>query len=275
LPVMGVSQGKPIEGSMFSWLQREKVMFDNMGELAGAVDDDMQTPRNCCLDPQYPGKFYAQDEPDTRKACYIAARARVTCDLKQFSYALFPNDHTAGGSAGLATVETYVAIGDEGTGQLVEALSKSPLWPETLVVITMDDPQNGGDHVDAHRTPLLFAGPWVKRGYVSKGHYDISSVHKLFAHIYGIAYPNEIVARAALPLDAFTSTPDYTPFAHRQRSIQLACNSRNTPEATEAAMSHWDFSEPDQAPGISKQIWSLFHHGAPPPEGYGDDDDDD
>jgi hypothetical protein len=38
-------------------------------------------------------------------------------------------------------------------------------------------------------------------------------------------------------------------------------------------MSGWDFSQPDQAPGIGKQIWELMHDGAPAPF-EGDDDDD-
>lgn len=275
LPVMGVSIGKPVEGSLFNWFQREKVLFDNMGELPGAADDDKKLPKNCCLDSLYPGKFYAMDEPDGRKACYIAARARVTCDLKPFTYAVMPNDHTSGGSPGSPTVESYIAVGDEGTGMLIEALSHTPDWANTLVVVTMDDPQDGGDHVDAHRTPLMFAGPWVKHGYVSKGHYDTSSIHKLFAHIYGIPYSNEIVARASLPLDAFTSTPDYTPYDHIKRSVKLACNAKEGAAATAAKMSNWDFSQPDQAPGLSAQIWQLLHEGAPPPAGYGEADDDD
>lgn len=256
----------PVEGSLFRWLTNEKVAFDDMGEVVGQVAP---------TDSRYPGTVYAMDESDPRKACYIAARARITCDLKTFTYAVMPNDHTAGGAATRPTVETYIAVGDEGTGMLLAGLSRSPDWPETLVVITMDDPQDGGDHVDAHRTPLLFAGPWVKRGYVSKGHYDTSSLHKLFAHILGISYPNEIVARAALPLDAFTSTPDYTPFEHLKRTVKLACNGTGTAASTAAAMSKWDFSQPDQAPGIGRQVWEILHNGAVAPEGYGDGDDDD
>ncbi len=265
LPSIGGSSGIPIEGGVFHWMRREKVPFDNMGELIGNIE----------LDTKYPGLAIAQDLPDTEKACYIAARARVLCDLKKFTYALFPNDHTAGGSPGRPTVQTYIAVGDEGTGQLVEALSQSPYWKSTLVIVTEDDPQDGGDHVDAHRTPLYFAGPWVKRGYVSKGHYDMPSVHKLLAHIYGIPYLNEAVARAALPLDAFSSTPDYKPFAHAKRSQPLACNGMTGTAATEAMMSNWDFSEPDNQPGLSKQVWQMMHDGQAPPAGYGDDDDDD
>jgi len=268
-PSMGIAQGKPVEGSLFDWFAREKVDYDNMGELVGS--SNLVSPPS---DPLYPGKFYAMGLPDTVKACYIAARSRVLCNLKPFTYAVMPNDHTAGGSANAPTVESYIAVGDEGTGQLVEALSKGPDWQHTLVVITMDDPQDGGDHVDAHRTPLLFAGPWVKRGYVSKGHYDTSSLHKLFAHIFGVKYPNEIVARASLPLDAFTSTPDYTPFDHAKRTVKLSCNPAGTKLSTEAAMSNWNFAEPDQAPGIARHVWEALHNGEAPPEGYGDDDDD-
>jgi len=270
LPTMGISQGKPVEGSLFDWFVRENVDYDNMGELTGA--SDLKKPPS---DPRYPGVFYAMGLPDSVKACYIAARSNVLCDLKPFTYAVMPNDHTSGGSAGQPTVESYIAVGDEGTGMLVEALSKSRDWAQTLVVITMDDPQDGGDHVDAHRTPLMFAGPWVKRGYVSKGHYDTTSLHKLFAHIFGIKYPNEIVARAALPLDAFTSTPDYTAFDHAKRTVKLGCNAKGTPASTTAAMSKWDFSIPDQAPGIGRQVWEILHNGAPAPAGYGDGDDDD
>lgn len=267
LPTMGIAPAaKPVEGSVFSWLLREKVSFENMGETPGI--------ENVGNDRRYPGVFYSMDESDARKACYITARSRITCDLKSFTYAVMPNDHTAGGSADLPTVETYIAVGDDGTGLLLEGLSHSPDWAETLVIVTMDDPQDGGDHVDAHRTPLLFAGPWVKRGYVSKGHYDTSSLHKLFAHIYGLPYPSEIVARASLPLDAFTSTPDYTPYDRAKRSVKLACNAKGTAASTAAAMSPWDFSEPDQAPGIGRQVWEILHQGKAAPAGYGDDDDD-
>jgi hypothetical protein len=265
--------GYAAEGSTFAWLQRERVPFDDMGELVGSVSDDGHSPKNCCLDSRYPGQFYAMDKPDTEKSCYVTARARATCDLKAFSYLVQPNDHTAGGSAGAPTPETYIAVGDEGLGLLLEGLSHSPIWPETLVIVTEDDPQDGGDHVDAHRTPLAMASPWIKRGYVSKGHYDISSIHKLLAHVFGIPYPNELVARAALPLDAFTSTPDYGTYARVPRSVTLACNASGGTHAVTAAMSNWDLKQPDHAPGLSKQLWEMLHGGQGAPTGYADDDD--
>jgi hypothetical protein len=273
IPTAGITPvGSPIEGSIFSWLQREGVLFDDMGEPVGSAGDDGKSPKNWGLDGAYPGVFYAMDRPDSQKSCYIVARARASCDLRPFTYAIQPNDHTNGSSAGSPTPETYIAMGDEGTGILIDGLSKSPAWADTLVIVTMDDPQDGGDHIDAHRTPLWMASPWIKRGYVSKGHYDTSSIHKLIANIFGKPYLNEEVARASLPLDAFTSTPDYTPFEHLPRTTPLACNPGGTKAATEAAMSGWDTSQPDQAPGIGRQIWEHFHpDGTPAPAGLDDD----
>ncbi len=267
------STTRTVEGGLFHWLQRERVLFDDMGEAVGTVADDGHAPKNCCEDPQFPGGFViSQDIPDSPKNCYIVARARATCDLKPVTYVLNPNDHTSGLAAGRPTPETYIAIGDEGLGILVDGLSRSPIWQDTLVIVTEDDPQDGGDHIDLHRTPLYMAGPWVKRGYVSKGHYDVSSIHKLIAHIFGIAYPNDAVAHAAIPFDAFTSTPDYSPYAMLPRTTPLACNPSGTSGAATAAMAGWDFSEPDNQPGLSRQLWMHFHGGAEPSFRPADDD---
>jgi hypothetical protein len=164
-----------------------------------------------------------------------------------------PNDHTHGLSPTTPTPETFCAVNDEATGTVLDALSHSPDWPSTLVLITEDDPQDGGEHVDHHRTPLVVVSPWVRRGYVSKTHIDVASVHKLVAHVFGIPYPSVSVANAALPLDLFTSTPDYTPFVMKSRTWPLACGTKTT-DAEQRLTNSWDFEEVDEQPGLSSQI---------------------
>jgi hypothetical protein len=95
--------------------------------------------------------------------------------------------------------------------------------------------------------------PWIKRGYVSHQHLDIASLHKLFAHLFGKPYPNYQVANAALPLDMFTSTPDYTPYTYTPRQWPLTCGGKST-RAERRLTSSWDFSEPDSQPGLSAQV---------------------
>jgi YVTN family beta-propeller protein len=267
VPTQGLTAStSPYEGSLFSWLDKNAIDYDDMGELVGNLTGG--------TDPNYPGLVYAMSKPDTEKTCYASARARASCDLKSFTYMVTPNDHTAGGSAGQPSPQTYIAEGDEGTGILIDGLSHSPFWASTLVIVTEDDPQDGGDHIDAHRTPLYMASPWIKRGYVSKTHIDVSSVHKILAHVFGKPYPNEAVARAVIPFDAFSATPDYSSWDHIPRKQPLACNPRTGAFATAAAMSGWDLSQPDHAPGLSRQVWEMVH-GTPAPAGYGDGDGDD
>jgi DNA-binding beta-propeller fold protein YncE len=239
---------QPLEGSVFTWLKNAGISVQNGGELIGGLG---------FRDLQWPGGTTESVIPDTHAACYIAARARVLCDPPRFTYSWLGNDHAFGYAAGKPNPALMVAVNDEATGMYIDGISKSPFWQDSLVIVVEDDPQDGGDHVDQHRTIALFASPWVKRKYVSKAHYDMASVHKLLAHIYGLPYRNEVIANAPLPLDLFTSTPDYSSFDYiPRRHADLSCNKAGTSGAN--AAERWDFSEPDDQPGLSQQNWEYF-----------------
>jgi DNA-binding beta-propeller fold protein YncE len=233
--------GSPKEGSLFLWLERNKIPYDDMGEIVGTGDQG--------FDVKYPGIVYSLVVPDTDKACYIGARARATCDLKSLSYVVLPNDHTKGSAPGVPTPELYIAVNDAGSGLLLDAISHSPMWQNALVIYTEDDPQNGSDHVDGHRTVLVMASPWLKKGYVSKTKLDMSSLHKLFAHLFAKPYQSEMVANAAIPFDAFTSTPDFTPYVYQPLKAKLTCN-----PAQDFSPPEEDWSVPDSQPGVNEQV---------------------
>ncbi|MFO0756319.1 MAG: alkaline phosphatase family protein [Byssovorax sp.] len=236
----------PKEGGVFSWFNEVGIGIENMGEIIG----------NAAPDGRYPGLLYAQSRPDIDKSCYLGGRLRLECNLAPFTYALQTNDHTYGGSAGSPAPEVMIAVNDEASGLLLDALSHSPYWKDSLLIITEDDPQDGGDHVDLHRSLLFMASPWIKRGYVSHGHYDMASVYKLVAHIYGIPYHNDMMRNALLPLDAFTSTPDYTPYTYLPRTVTAPCNAESSAYAKEAE--RWDFDDLDDQPGLSQQIMKMM-----------------
>ena len=95
---------------------------------------------------------------------------------------------------------------------------------------------------------------------------DVASLHKLFAHILGKPYNNAIVANAALPLDLFTSTPDYAPFTYTPRTWPLACDAAATPQDQERA-AQWSFDEPDEQPGLDSQVTRyMMGLDQPPPK---------
>jgi hypothetical protein len=244
----------PLEGGVFQWLHGSNIGVDDMGEIIGGY----------ALDTSYPGIVYSASTPDVEKSCYIAGRIRLRCDLQPFTYVVQPNDHTYGGAAGQPAPEVMIAVNDEATGLLLDALSHSPTWKDSLLIVTEDDPQDGGDHVDLHRSVLFMASPWVRRAHVSHGHYDMASVYKLVAHIFGIPYHNDMIAHAMAPFDAFTSTPDYTPFTYQPRTVAAPCNTDGGPHAKEAEQ--WEWDDPDDQPGLSQQIMRMMRE---PPEARG------
>jgi len=230
------------------------VVYDILGEIDG--DPAMDNPARPAIDGKYPGgPFQNIGSNDLPKACYIAARARVLCNLGNFTYATLPNDHTFGISPTDPTPETFCAINDEATGMFVDGLSHSPLWASSLVFITEDDPSQGGEHVDSHRAPIVVLGPWVKRGYVSHSHFDVASLHKLFANVLGKPYRSVEVANAAIPYDLFTSTPDYTPYTYSPHTWPIACGPASKITGAERRLqSSWDLDDPDEQPGLDAQV---------------------
>ncbi len=125
-----------------------------------------------------------------------------------------PNDHTAKERPedGYPYRSSFVADNDLALGRLLHFLSRTPYWKDMLVIITEDDPQGGVDHIDAHRSILMMAGPYVKHGYSSHTHANFGSILKVIYNILGIPYVNQYDATASLLQDFFTSTPDFTPY---------------------------------------------------------------
>jgi hypothetical protein len=86
-----------------------------------------------------------------------------------------PTDHTAGANPGMKAPRAMVADNDYAVGQLVEAVSRSPIWKHCAIFIIEDDAQNGPDHVDAHRSVCFVASPYIKRGSVDHTFHNTSS----------------------------------------------------------------------------------------------------
>jgi YVTN family beta-propeller protein len=125
-----------------------------------------------------------------------------------------PNDHTASPRPedGYPFRHSFVADNDLALGRMMHFLSRTPYWKDMLVIITEDDPQGGVDHVDAHRSVLMLAGPYVKKQYVSHTHANFGSILKMIYNILNVPYVNQYDVTASLVNDFFTDKPDYTPY---------------------------------------------------------------
>jgi DNA-binding beta-propeller fold protein YncE len=125
-----------------------------------------------------------------------------------------PNDHGAGlrPEDGYINRNSFMADNDLAVGRILHFLSRTKYWKDMLVIITEDDPQGGVDHIDAHRSILMMAGPYVKHGYISHTHANFGSILKTIYNILGVPYVNQYDATASLLQDFFTSNPDFTPY---------------------------------------------------------------
>jgi hypothetical protein len=132
--------------------------------------------------------------------------------VAQFQYIWLPNDHTAGTDLHSSSPKEFVAQNDAALGLIIDTISHSPIWKESLILVTEDDAQNGPDHIDATRTVALAAGPYVKRNTVVSDRYDQLSMLRTMEVLLGLDPMNQNDALAVPMFSIFSEHPDYTPY---------------------------------------------------------------
>jgi len=219
-------------GTLWHHLARHQVSFYNFGEgfeLAGVDEGPGLEPSGARFltnvpmpDPlyrntsrQYPG--FNMNIPDQYRAAAFIREinekyVKPGLDLPRFIFVHLPNDHMAEArpSSGYPYEESFVVDNDYALGRILEYLSGTKWWRDMAVFITEDDAQGGVDHLDAHRTVLLCAGPWFKRNYVSHVNSSFPGLLKTIFRLLGMSPLNLFDATAADLADCFAARPDYT-----------------------------------------------------------------
>ena len=134
-----------------------------------------------------------------------------------------PNDHTADPrpADGYPYRASFVADNDLALGRIVAFLSKTAIWKDSALFVTEDDAQSGVDHVDAHRSILLVASPWVKPGAVSHEHTSMGSITRTIDELLGLGPMNLEDALAGEITGIFVPVPHLGPFAVRQADARI------------------------------------------------------
>ncbi|HEY7309162.1 MAG TPA: alkaline phosphatase family protein, partial [Gemmataceae bacterium] len=150
-----------------------------------------------------------------------AYRVRIFLeDLKDFerkgefphlTYLWLPSDHTSGTKPDMPTPASMVADNDLALGRVVEAISKSRFWKDTCIFVVEDDPQNGFDHIDAHRTVALVISPYTRRKFVDRTNYNQTGMVKTIELILGLPPMNQLDLSATPMSACFQRQPDLTP----------------------------------------------------------------
>ncbi len=170
-----------------------------------------------------------------------------------------PEDHTKGTQLGEPTPRAAVASNDYALGQIVDAISHSPYWPETAIFVIEDDSQDGSDHVDARRTTGFIVSPYSKRAYVDSTFYTTSSVLRSMELLLGLSPMSQYDAAATPLYAAFSDTSDLTPFTHVEPQIDI--NELNEKTAWGVKESEdMDWSDFDKTPmfALNEIIWKSI-----------------
>lgn len=141
--------------------------------------------------------------------------------LPELMVMALPNDHTGGTRPGLPTPRAMVADNDLALGRIIEALSKSRFWQNTVVFVTEDDSQSGWDHVSAYRTVGIVISPYSRTGEVMRTNYNQPSMVRTIEQILGLQPMNIMDATAKPMFDCFRSQTDLTPYQTIKNLIPL------------------------------------------------------
>jgi YVTN family beta-propeller protein len=138
------------------------------------------------------------------------AAARALPSLPSLSLVRFMNNHTGSFATaidGVNTPELQVADNDYAVGLLVEKVAHSPFADDTLIFVIEDDAQDGGDHVDSHRTVALVAGAYVRRDALVSTQYNTIDFVRTIEEVLGLPPMNLNDALARPMADVFDTTP--------------------------------------------------------------------
>ncbi len=185
------------------------------------------------------------------------AQSVKTGKLANLNLVWMPDDHTAGVGTGDPDPVAEVADNDLAVGRIIDTISHSKFWSSSAVFVVEDDTQNGTDHVDGHRGPLLIASPYAKRGIVDNTYYTQLNVVRTIEQILGIAPMNQ-EDRAADPMfDAFTNRPDFAPSDVAPNQIPLTLGLAPAASSSKTAAPSFVPASPAQL-GIPRSEWPVY-----------------
>jgi len=250
--------GDPKNGYIWDYCKRAGVSYRTYGEFAGDGKANIKSLQGH-LCPQSPG-FDLKISDITREEIWahdFDSLLRIN-QVPHFNSIRLGNDHTSGQAKGAISPIAAVADNDQGVGLLIEHLSKSPIWKESVVFILEDDAQNGPDHVDAHRSPVYVAGPYVKRNAVVHNMYATSGVLRTIELILGLPPMSQYDA-AAMPLyECFTAKADLAPYVAKQPQVDLKQRNVAVNESSRRS-SLFNLAKEDKIPDLdlNEVIWKY------------------
>jgi len=267
---------EPSSGYLWNLAERAGITYRNYGEYVNEpeeparLQDSAYVPTKLSLaahtNKAYPG--WSLKIPDQVRADIWLEefqRFALAGKLPALEIVRLPNDHTAGASAGAPTPRAYMADNDLALGRIIEALSKSPFWKSTVVFVLEDDAQDGPDHVDSHRSPLLVISAY-NRGKVFHRFANTSDVLATIEDILGLGRMSQFDHYGRPLREIWETTPDLTPYTLLRPGVSL--DEKNAPRGAPAEMSKkltLDKEDMSDDELFNRILWSTIKGDKPYP----------
>jgi phospholipase C len=229
LPEDDVSE--PSNGYLWNLADRAGITYRNYGEFVDEPDDPtgLKPPAYTATKPTlaahtntaYPG-FSMLIQDQVRADVWLKEFGEFVQagNLPALEIIHLPNDHTSGATAGRPTPRAYMADNDLALGRIIETLTRSPFWKSTVVFVLEDDAQNGPDHVDSHRSPLLVMSPYNKGGVFHR-FANTTDVLATIEDILGLGRMSQFDHYGRPLREIWETSPDLTPYVALMPSVSL------------------------------------------------------
>ena len=268
---------EPARGYLWTMAQQKGITFRNYGEFVvpSASDPDDVLPAGyrgnkpylaAHTHPRFAG--FDLSIPDQRRADeWIAEQEEFARRgaMPALEIVRLPNDHTAGLRAGALTPSAMVADNDLALGRIIEALSRGPFWRSTVVFVLEDDAQNGPDHVDSHRSPLLVISPYSRAGLVHR-FANTTDVLRTIEEILGLESLSQFDYFGRPLREIWSAAPDLRPWTALTPAVSLTDrNPANTPAARESAQLDLRIEDVADEEQFNRILWRSAKGDAPYP----------
>jgi DNA-binding beta-propeller fold protein YncE len=264
----GEDSDEPERGFLWTLANRSGVTFRDYGEMVKGNPGWPVTQHDLGADvnPDYvPFDLVTQDQ--RRADVWIAELQRFVRDdnLPQLELMWLPMDHLTAARPGKCTPYACMADNDLALGRMVQALSHSPYWKDTVVFVVEDDAQAGPDHVDSHRAPFYAISAYNRPGTVHR-FINTTDVIAAIEDILGMGRLSKFDYFSRSLADIFAPTPDLTPFGAITPKQDL--NEKNRQNTAAARMSEGlDLSAPDRVDDqvYNRILWLMLKGDLPQP----------
>jgi DNA-binding beta-propeller fold protein YncE len=260
---------EPASGYLWNLAEQKGVTFRNYGEyVIESKEDTDDLPAAyrgnkpflfANTNPKFPGyDLSIQDQKRADVWLEDLAEFVKRGQMPALQIMRLPNDHTSGARAGQPTPRAHMADNDLALGRVIEALSRTTFWKNTVVFVLEDDAQNGPDHVDSHRSPLFVVSPYNRSGVIHR-FANTTDALRTIEEILGLSSLSHFDYYGRPLREIWAKTPDLRPYRALTPAVSLdERNPANTPEARESELLDLRIEDIADEDRFNRVLWATI-----------------